>query len=250
MRMNRFFRTMGPFVALAAMGALASGCRDGNFRWSGDEGVPLAELDLGGDPPEGVALMGPDTVAITDGAQFTVTVEGEAADRMRFRLEGGTLGIMREHGDWNDRGTATVRITMPPPRKLVIAGSGRMTSERLAGEAEVSIAGSGELETPNVDASSLEVSIAGSGTYTAGGRADRLELSIAGSGSGEMDKLKVERAEVNIAGSGDAVFASDGEVEANIMGSGDVIVRGSARCKVNSMGSGSLVCEREAEPAD
>jgi hypothetical protein len=251
MRMNNFFKTVGPFVALAAMGAIASGCTDKGFRWEGkSEGVPLAELDLTGEAPEGVALMGPDTVAITDGAKFAVTVDGEAADRMRFTLEDGTLGITRERGEWNDNGTATVHITMPAPRKLVVAGSGRMTSERLAGKAEVAVAGSGTLETPAVDAISLEVSIAGSGSYSAAGRAGHLELSIAGSGSGDMAKLKAEGAEINIAGSGNAEFASDGDVEANIMGSGNVTVRGSARCKVHSMGSGSLTCERETEAAD
>lgn len=249
MRMNRFFKTMGPFVALAAVGALA-GCSGKNFGWNGEEGVPLTELDLSGETPEGVALLGPDTVAITEGPKFAVTVDGEAADRIRFRLEDGTLGIMREQDSWSDRGSATVHVTMPAPRKLSLAGSGRMTSERLAREAEVAVAGSGTLETPAVDAASLEVSIAGSGDYIAGGRAERLDLSIAGSGRAEMAKLKVGSAEINIAGSGDAAFASDGEVTANIMGSGDVTVRGSARCKVNAMGSGTVTCERATEAAD
>lgn len=251
MRMDRFFKTMGPFVALAALGAL-SGCNNVNWNWGDGEGVPLAELDLGGGPPHEVVLIGPDSVAISEGAQFNVTVEGDpaAVERVRFKLDDGTLGILRENGEWNDAGTATVRITMPAPRKLVVAGSGRMTSERLAGEAEVSIAGSGTLETPSVEAQSLEVSIAGSGSYVAAGRAERIELSVAGSGSGRMAGLKAGRAQINLAGSGDAVFASDGEVEANIIGSGTVTVRGAARCKVHSVGSGNLVCEREPETAD
>jgi len=252
MRINRFFKTMGPFVALAALGALA-GCNNAKWGWDGDvDGVPLAELDLTGKAPEEVALVGPDNVSITEGAQFTVTVDGDAAaaQRLRFKLEDGTLGIMRENGDWNDSAVATVHVTMPAPRKLAVAGSGKMTSATLASDAEVSIAGSGTLETPAVDARSLEVSIAGSGTYVAAGRTDELELSIAGSGSGRMEGLKAASAEISIAGSGDAVFASDGEVEASIMGSGTVTVRGSARCKVNSVGSGSLVCERAPEPAN
>lgn len=252
MRLDRFFRTIGPFVALAAMGRLA-GCDRVNVNFDGEEGVPLAELDLSGEPPTSVTLMGPDTVAITDGEEFAITVDGdeEAAARLRFALKDGSLGIMREPETWGrgDGGTATVRITMPAPRKLALAGSGRMSSERLAHDAEVAIMGSGTLETPHVDADTLEVAIAGSGTYSAAGSAARLELSVAGSGSGRMQGLRAGNAEINIAGSGDAVFASDGEVEANIMGSGRVTVRGSARCRVHSMGSGSLVCEREEEPA-
>jgi hypothetical protein len=248
--MDRFLGTMGPLFALSALGAL-SGC---NGIWSGladGDGVPLAELDLDAGPPEGVALAGPDTVSITSGEQFTVTAEGQAADKLRFKLENGTLTVAREGNDWfggnNNENAATVRITMPAPQRLSMAGSGHMTSEALANEAELSIAGSGTLETPNVAAQSLKVSIAGSGAYRAGGRADTLELSLAGSGNGDMSGLKVTRAQVNIAGSGDAVFASDGEVEANVMGSGTVTVRGSARCKITAIGSGSLICEPAAE---
>jgi hypothetical protein len=251
MRTDRFLGTTGPLFALAALGALA-GCNAFDSGLAGGDGVPLAELDLNAGPPEAVALAGPDTVSITAGEQFTVTVEGEAADKLRFKLENGTLGIARKGDDWlggNDT-AATVRITMPAPRRLSMVGSGRMTSDALASEAELSIAGSGTLETPKVEAASLQVSIAGSGNYIAGGHADSLDLSLAGSGTGDMAGLKAGSAKVNIAGSGDATFASDGDVEANIMGSGTVTVRGAARCKVNAIGSGSLVCEREAEPAN
>jgi hypothetical protein len=251
MRIDRFLGTMGPLFALSALGAL-SGC---NGIWSGladGDGVPLAELDLAAGPPEGVVLAGPDTVTITSGEQFTVAAEGQAADKLRFKLENGTLTITRERNDWsgegdgNGNGAATVRITMPAPRRLSMAGSGHMTSEALASKADLSIAGSGTLETPNVAARSLAVSIAGSGVYRAGGQADTLELSLAGSGDGDMTGLKVARATISIAGSGDAAFASDGEVEASIMGSGTVTVHGSARCKITAIGSGSLICERAA----
>jgi len=248
MRMDRFLKNLAPILALAAAGGLA-GC---NMNFGDSDGVPLAELDLTGDPPEAVAQLGPDLVTITDGAVFRIAVEGdsEVADRLRFTLKDGTLGVMREPGNWDSNSTAMVRITMPAPRKLVLAGSGRMTSDRLAGDGEIAIMGSGTLETPQVDTSSLEVAIAGSGTYVAAGRTEKLELSVAGSGAAKMDGLRVGTAEISIAGSGDAAFASDGEVEANIMGSGNVTVRGSARCKVNAMGSGSLTCEREAQTAE
>jgi len=249
--MDRFLGTMGPLFALAALGAL-SGC---NGLWPGlgdGDGVPLAKLDLDAGPPQGVALAGPDTVSITTGERFTVAVEGEAADKLRFKLENGTLGIMRDQNSWfanGGNGSATVHITMPAPRRLSTAGSGHMTSDSLASEAELSIAGSGVLETPAVETASLKVSIAGSGAYLAGGHTDKLDLSITGSGKGDMAGLKARHASISIAGSGDAIFASDGEIEANIMGSGTVTVRGSARCKVTAVGSGSLICERAAEAA-
>ncbi|MEO0062169.1 MAG: hypothetical protein RLZZ08_729 [Pseudomonadota bacterium] len=246
MRLERFFKTMAPVIALAAVGGLAA-CKGGEIRFNGHEGVPLSALDLTGTAPHELVLLGPDSVVITSGETFAVTVDGDsdAAEHLRFTLDDGALGILRARRDgWNGTGKATVHVTMPAPRKLVVAGSGSITASALADEAEVSIAGSGDLATSVVAARKLDVSIAGSGRYTAAGTVETLDLSIAGSGSGRMEGLKAGKASVSIAGSGDATFASDGAVDASIMGSGMVTVRGAARCTVSSVGSGKLVCER------
>lgn len=251
MNVGKFFKSVGPVLAMAAAAGVA-GCDGMNVQMGGKEGVPLSELDLSGETPTGVALFGPDIVRISEGEDFTISVTGDqdAKDRMRFVLDDGSLGITREKNSWSNDGKATVSITMPAPASLVVAGSGQIVSEALAEDAEISIAGSGTLDTPNVAATALEVSIAGSGHYKASGTAESLELSIAGSGDGDMSGLKVDRADITIAGSGNAAFASDGDVSATIMGSGDVTVRGNARCTINSLGSGKLVCEREAAAAE
>lgn len=247
MRLNQFLRALGPVVALAAMGA-ASGCSKGHttFRFNGSEGVPLGRLDLGGEAPHEVVLLGPDTLVLATGERLAVRVEGPDAvtQNLRFALADGSLAILRDPEAPKTEGKATVHVTMPPAAKLVLAGSGRIEADGLASDAEVVVAGSGLVETPQVDARKLSVSIAGSGRYTAGGTAEELDLSIAGSGRGRLDALKAGRATVSLAGSGSAAFASDGDVDASIMGSGEVTVRGSARCKVSSVGSGRLVCER------
>lgn len=244
MRFGKIVRTLGPVVAMA-MAVGASGCKGARFH-ADEEGVPLAELDLSGDAPDSVNLVGPDIVRITEGDNFTIALEGddEAKDRMRFVFKDHAISIMREDESWDDTGKATVTITMPGPRSIVIAGSGTLYSFGLAADSEVTIAGSGTAETMDIDVERLEVNIAGSGTYRAAGTAGKLELNIAGSGEGELAGLKVGDAEINIAGSGDATFSSDGNVKANIMGSGDVTVRGEAKCRVSSFGSGTLTCER------
>lgn len=249
MRFDRILRTFAPIVAMAAAAA-GAGCNSASARFNGVEGVPLAELDTSGAAPSQVTLLGPDRVLISEGDTFAITVEG-ASEHLRFALDDGALGIMRAPGSWSDSSAATtVRVTLPaPPRKLTIAGSGDIVSQRLGDSAEVNIAGSGNIETPRVEADTLDISIAGSGTYRAAGSARRLDLSVAGSGDAELAALRVERADLSIAGSGNAIFASDGEVDASIMGSGHVTVRGEARCTVNSLGSGTLTCERDESPA-
>lgn len=240
---HKLLKGLAPVAALA-IGALASGCDGVHVNIGDSKGVPLAELDTSGPAPSGIVLAGPDHVIVTDGDALDIDVSGdpEAVEALRFTLDDNTLGIMREKDSWKSDGRATVRVTMPAPKSITLAGSGTIEAASLAGDAEVTIAGSGKASLTSVAAASLDTTIAGSGTLEAAGRAESLDLTVAGSGSARMDELKVEAADVTIAGSGDASFASDGKVDASIMGSGSVTVLGRAECTVSSMGSGTLRC--------
>jgi hypothetical protein len=251
MGFKHVLKAVAPVVALAIAGGLA-GCDGANVNFNGEEGKQLADLDLSGEAPSEISLLGPDTVDIRDGEKLAIQVEGsdEAKERMRFVLKDGSLGILRKNGTWGDDQVATVILTIPAPAKLNLAGSGRMTAASVSDRPEVNVAGSGTLELASVNAREMEVTIAGTGTLKAAGSVEDLELNLLGSGRAEMGALKAGKAEVNVAGSGDATFASDGDVSANIMGSGHVTVRGRARCKVHSIGSGSLTCEDGAETTD
>lgn len=239
---GRIFKGFAPVFAMA-IAAGVSGC-DGTVSINNEKGVPLAELETEGKAPTELVLAGPDTVVVTEGATLAIDVSGdpEAVEALRFTLDATTLGVMRAKGEWKNKGRATVRVTMPPLEKLVVAGSGTVEAPRMAGQAEVTIAGSGTARTARVDADAFEVTIAGSGTYEAAGTVQALDLTIAGSGSAKMAGLRADRADITIAGSGDAEFASDGTVDAKVMGSGDVRVTGTAKCTINSMGSGTLRC--------
>ena len=245
MRFDKFFKAMGP-VAAMALAAGVAGCDNAKFRMDGSQGVPLAELDLSGEIPDSVNLLSADTLRIATGEDFTISLEGddEAKEGVRFIFEDGALSVLRDGDFWNSNRRATITVTMPAPRHLVLAGSGAIYADALARRAEVTIAGSGKVETMSVDVETLDVNVAGSGSYRASGKAEELDLSIAGSGDARLDGLTVGKADVSIAGSGDTVFASDGSVEVRIMGSGNVTVRGEARCRVRSFGSGTLTCER------
>lgn len=232
MRLDEVFKNLG-FIA----GTIGAQLR------SAAAGVPLAELDLTQPPPDEVALVGPVHVAISRGEVFRIDVEGVDADEVRFNLSEQRLRIAG-----GDEGTV-VHVTLPAPRKLSMAGSGRMECDALDRDAEISVAGSGRLEVAAVAGGDVSVSIAGSGRLMINGRAQELDLSIAGSGACDAEGLVVEEASIHIAGSGDAIFTCNGEVSAQLMGSGNVIVRGSARCSVNSLGSGTVVCERAAADA-
>ncbi|MCB2088467.1 MAG: head GIN domain-containing protein [Sphingomonadaceae bacterium] len=249
--LHKIIKGVAPAAALVLAAGL-SGCNSNlDIKINDSEGVPLAKLDMSGDPPTELVLAGPDQVVISDGDALAIDVEGDPAvtEKLRFTLEDGTLGIMREKGNWKDKGTATIRVTMPAPKAIVLAGSGKISAQSMADQASVTIAGSGEASASAIAAEKLEVTIAGSGTFMAAGTAKALELTIAGSGSGKMAGLKADSAEITIAGSGSADFASDGKVEASIMGSGDVNITGNATCEVSSMGSGKVRCQATAPEA-
>jgi len=239
--LHKILKGVAPVFALALAAGL-SAC-DGHISINGHDGVPLSELDLDGRAPTNLVLAGPDSVVVTHGDKLTITVGGDqdAAEALRFTLDDDTLGVMRK-SNWKGNGKATVRVTLPELSHLTLAGSGTVDADRLTGDVETVIAGSGTARLANIEADKLEVTIAGSGTLEAAGRAKSLELTVAGSGTANMSDLKVDKAEVTIAGSGDASFASDGTVEATVMGSGDVTVTGTAKCTIKSMGSGALHC--------
>ncbi|MGN6497287.1 MAG: head GIN domain-containing protein [Tsuneonella sp.] len=244
---GKLIKGLAPVFAIAAAAAVG-GC-DGDVHINDEKGVPLAELDTAGKTPTELVLAGPDTVIVSEGPSLAIKVSGDqqAVDALRFTLGDKTLGVMRAKGEWKSRGRATIQVTMPALEKLVIAGSGTVEAPRLAGKAEVTIAGSGTARTAQVAADALHVTIAGSGNYEAAGRAKSLELTVAGSGSARMNGLEADDVKVTVAGSGDAAFTSNGTVKASIMGSGDVSVTGNASCTISAMGSGKLHCNGVAE---
>lgn len=233
------FARLTPLAALTLLAPLTA-C-DSEMEINGQKGVPLAEVEMAGPPPSEVVLASGDKVIVTDGTTFAITVEGGDTESLRFIRDERTIGITRKDG-WSGNQTATIRITMPPPSELVIAGAGEINAQSLASEADVSIGGSGTVTFGKITAERLEINIGGSGEVSGAGTVKRLEVNIGGSGDVELDGLKADNAEVSIGGAGDVAFASDGEVEANIAGSGDVRVAGSAKCTVNAFGSGTLTC--------
>lgn len=247
---DKLFRTFAPLAAVALAAGLA-GCNDAGVSINGEDGVPLAELDTSGQVPTELVLAGPDSVVVTTGEPLDIKVEGDpkAVEALRFSLKDGTLGVTRDKA-FKDLGDAraTVRVTMPAPEKIVIAGSGGVAAQAIAAKGEVVIAGSGRLDVAYAEADELDVNVVGSGTFGAAGKARKLDLTVAGSGSMDAPGLTVDDAEVTILGSGDSDFASNGTVKAKIMGSGDVTVTGSATCTIEAMGSGKVTC-RPAAPA-
>jgi hypothetical protein len=228
-------------AALVAGGLALAACDGADIEINGQKGVPLSEIEIAGAPPSTVFLASGDTVIVTEGDTFAIAVEGADTESLRFVRDSEIIGITRENG-WNGESNATIRITMPAPKEVVIGGAGTIKLPTLANEADINIGGSGLVEFGTIAAQKLGINIGGSGTVRGAGTVKSLEVLIGGSGEVELAGLKADTAEVTIGGAGDVAFASDGTVEANIAGAGDINVTGTAKCTVQAMGSGTLNC--------
>ena len=243
---KRIAKRAAPIAALA-IGAGLSGCAY-TGSWDTVEGVAFKDFTPSGTAPNAIGLAGPDEIVITQSDTFEITLDGDsrAGEALRFDRTGEQLNIARDSNVYNGGKTAIVRIAMPAPSELELAGSGKINSATMAPNAEVEIAGSGQIHIDELAAQEFEVEMAGSGKLRAAGAVERLSIEIAGSASVDMAGVMADNVDIDIAGSGEVDLASNGVVNADIAGSGEVTVTGSATCTVDAAGSGTLDC-RPAE---
>lgn len=238
-------RASRPVFAASFALALA-GCHNATITIDDHAGVPLAQLATTGARVSEVTLSGPDTVNVVQGDTFAIKVAGDpsAADALRFVLTDGKLGVERKPGFGSGNGVAIVTITTPTVDHLVMAGSGRISSDQLSGDSVgVTIGGSGDVDVARIAAKQLEAEIAGTGTFTGSGHVGKLALSIAGTGDADLARLQADQADVSVAGTGNGTLASDGTVTGSVVGTGEITVHGKAQCHVSVVGTGKVTCQ-------
>lgn len=159
-------------LGLIGAGASLSGC----YYVANAEvpGVPLDELNLAGKAPYEISVAGPDDVVLTAGETLDISVDGDR-DGLKFDLSDESLSIAREN-DWSGTRGATIRVTMPAPRQISIAGSGDVSAAEIAKDAQIDIAGSGNVTVAAIDADRLEIGLFGNGGVTGEGSAASLEV--------------------------------------------------------------------------
>jgi cytoskeletal protein CcmA (bactofilin family) len=194
----------------------------------------------------GVELRGPDDVQVKVGPAFAVTAEGdpEVLDQLDIKVVGSMLRVERKRDGgsmFGDRG-ARVLVTMPALAAASIAGSGDMSVDRVQGDFDGNVAGSGNLRVGDLRGGNASLQSAGSGDMQVAGTAAKLSAAIAGSGEIDARGLTATSADVSVAGSGNVRGTVKGQASVSIVGSGDVELGGGARCSISSMGSGEARC--------
>jgi hypothetical protein len=164
-------------------------------------------------------------------------------------VENGTLKIKTRNGI-NLRPTQDIKvyITSQQYEDITLAGSGNMQAQtKLSSTNRIkfSIAGSGDINVPDIDAPKVEVHIAGSGKVGCAGTTKDSEIHVAGSGDVDLKGLKAENAEIHIAGSGNVWVYASMKLEVHVAGGGDIHYYGNPTDIQSKMaGSGNLIKEQ------
>lgn len=235
-------------ILISSVAALAlAGCHFGDRAESRDAG-PETSRNYQVGAFDRIEVMGPYEVAVTTGGATQVAASGGAnlLDETDVLIEDGALVIkpkkrkgMRFH--WRD-GKARFAINVAALRGAAIAGSGDVSVDKVSGDFEGEVAGSGSIGIGAMSGGRTKVEIAGSGEFTGSGQVDALDVEIAGSGDVNLAGLTAKTAEISIAGSGNVRANASDTARVEIMGSGDVELGGGAKCTVKKAGSGNVRC--------
>ena len=237
------------FASLAAVSLIASACNFG-------DGADAKERDAGPEVNRNyevgtfdkVAVSGPYEVNVVTGGQGGVTARGgqHLLDETEVVVDGDTLEIRpkKQKGiRWTWRGgKAVFTVNTAALHGAAIGGSGGVTVDKVAGDFDGDVAGSGDMGIGQIAGGKVKLAIAGSGDVEAAGKADSVELAIAGSGDIRAGGLATRTAEVTIMGSGNVTANASETADVSIAGSGDVAISGGAKCNVSKAGSGNVSC--------
>jgi hypothetical protein len=191
-------------------------------------------------PAHELVLLGPDTVRIHPGDALAIHVEGEQSD---------ICALPSRTAPWASCARRVVQGCRPHHHRCHHARAqgadhgriGQITAETLAPKAKIAIAGSGNIETPHIAVTDLDVAIAAQAIYGAGhgldsGSQHRGHRQCAdGRSEGRQGRLSIRH--------GRRAIRLGRAVKASIVGTGTVHVRGRAKCEISAVGSGKVVCE-------
>jgi hypothetical protein len=234
-------------ASIAAMTLLAGACHVGADAEERDPGSEVTRNYQVG-AFDRIAVAGPYDVNVVSGGQGGISAKGgeHLLEETEVIVENGTLKIQprKKKGiRWNWRnGKAVFTVNAAALHGAAIAGSGGINVDKVAGDFEGEVAGSGDLKIAQIAGGNVKFDVAGSGEVEAAGKADSLSISIAGSGDINAGGLASRTASVSIAGSGNVRANASEDATVSIMGSGDVDISGGAKCKVSKAGSGNVRC--------
>ncbi len=207
---------------------------DGGLKWNkirncrGTQETASADIrDMGTiqykDMPEVIIYTPRDVELGTSGAVWGYIGRSSSVDFSNARCGDWTIGNVAGELDISQAGSGDVLAGNVGGLDLSVAGSGDTRLKNVTGKADISIAGSGNVIMSWLNGD-LDVSIAGSGDIRIfAGRASSVDVSVAGSGDIRFAG-EATKVDATFAGSGDLWVTKAGSVDKRVMGQGAVHV--------------------------
>ena len=190
---------------------------------------------------DSIDLSGSGEVIVTQGGSESLAVETDdnVMEHVETEVRGGTLHLGFEEGfNLIDPTRLIFTVGVDDLSELSVSGSGSVESEGLDTDRfNVTVSGSGDVQIADLTADSVEAKISGSGNVDLAGEAATQDVTISGSGKYRAGDLASESVEVSISGSGQATVWATESLDSNISGSGSVDYYG--RPSIDTSGSGS-----------
>jgi hypothetical protein len=227
-------------VVLGSAILLATACNINVTRGSGDlitETIEVSNFDS-------IALGGSGEVIITQGGSETLTIETDdnVMEHIEAEVRGGTLELgYKERVGAISPTRLIFRVGVDDLTAVSISGSGDIRSDEIDTDGlEVNIGGSGDVQITNLTADEVEIKIGGSGEIDLVGQVADQNISIGGSGKYRAGDLQSETAVVRVSGSGDVTVWVTETLDVSIGGSGSVNYYGRPSVSSSTSGSGDL----------
>lgn len=234
------------FIVLVLVLAISTlACSVGGWNTvSGSGHVTEEEYEVSGVTAVTLTTIGNLYISVGDEEELRIEAEDNLLQYFEVEVDSGVLEIGAESGV-NLQPTALVNfyLTVSELDTIVLAGSGDIEAPDLEAEQfSVTISGSGDVYMGALDADAIEVLISGSGDlHVSGGVVTEQIITISGSGKYEARDLASATAEVSITGSGSITIRVRDSLKVSISGSGSVRYAGNPTLdRVTVSGSGSI----------
>jgi hypothetical protein len=222
-------------------------CRLGNVTFDsqvvqGSGRMASEERDIRGVTEVSLTGMGDLTIVQGDEEGLTIEADENLLPNITTDVRGSELTIGFRSGiSLRNMGQVKFTLRVKDISRVTISGSGNVRSAELnAGELRMTISGSGNVDIANLTASKLQVNTSGSGNFNLAGNVTEQEVIITGSGNYRASDLQSSRASIRVSGSGSVDVWAEDELDVRISGFGSVNYYGQPEISQRITGSGSV----------
>ena len=184
-------------------------------------------------PGELVIRAGSDEKVIVD-------AEPKVLAQLEISTKGETLTLSSKGRFSTDKGIK-YSVTIKGFRGLKTMASGNSTVEGFSGnDVDVELGGSGDISLKNIKAGRLAITLKNSGSVDASGSGKAVVAKIDGSGNIDTSNYSAQTVEARIDGAGSIRVHADETLSATISGAGNIEYKGKAKVTQSITGAGNI----------